>query len=212
LSLFIFNLFFVYFFVHTNILYYHTILISLKNNEIMGMFDTLKENFGVTSTSAFWYFALVLVLLIIVFVMVGGIAFWTGGQDEGMQTSTSYMGRGLDHKDPTTSLSRASSRGEAITSGGLQRRLSQSFSQPNQGPYTTTHKDDVIDLMPEGETLVNSRGEPDFWEVGSILSQHRARRRQDLPGGSAARMPETFEGSAAQQVVDTTLTEGYLWR
>jgi hypothetical protein len=84
------------------------------------------------------------------------------------------------------------------TSGATMRRLGQDFSSTNQGEYTTVHNDELKELvpglikgpsvssaavpavakaaaanMPKKEWLVNERGFPDFWEIGSELSAYK---------------------------------------
>ncbi len=87
------------------------------------------------------------------------------------------------------------------TSGATMRRLGQDFSSTNQGEYTTVHNDEIKELVPgiisgppahamaaKKERLVNERGFPDFWEIGSELSaykdQQAAGMQSDVASGN----------------------------
>jgi hypothetical protein len=98
---------------------------------------------------------------------------------------------------------------DGATSGATMRTLAQEFSGTNQEDRSIISNAEVAMLDPtlstvarpvnifapesRGERLVNERGEPDFWEIGSELSAYKASQAPGMMQDAKAKA-EHFRG------------------
>lgn len=96
------------------------------------------------------------------------------------------------------------------TSGASLRAIGQELSATNQAPRSWTSNAEIAQYMPNASTvgravdiyanpsaqenLVNGRGEPDFWEIGSQLSAYKD--SQVAPMAAAAAQSAAASSSA----------------
>ena len=98
---------------------------------------------------------------------------------------------------------------EGATSGATQRTLAQEFSGTNQQDRSILSNAEIAQLDPglsevgravdifgsdvSQERLVNERGEPDFWEIGSELSAYKSSQVAPMSAEAKAKA-ERFHG------------------
>lgn len=154
--------------------------------------DKLWEDCVSSPMTTCVYFACVLLLLVLCVYHLNKLS---GKQEH-------YTGVGLGHG--------GGYGGE--TSGATQRTLSQEFSGTNQQDRSIISNAEIAQVDPTlssvgravdifsgdngSERLVNERGEPDFWEIGSELAAYKAAQapgmRADASNNAAGK--ERFRG------------------
>lgn len=136
------------------------------------------------------YFGVVLLLLVLCVYHLNKL---TASKNEG------YTGVGLGHGGGY----------EGATSGATMRTLGQEFSGTNQqdrsiisnaeiaqldpGLSEVGRAVDIFGSDPTQESLVNGRGEPDFWEISSELGAYKASQTSPMAAEAKAKA-EYFRG------------------
>jgi hypothetical protein len=159
-----------------NILFYFFLSSYILHTRILLGMDFFK-NCSESPATVCIYFGLVLLLLVLCVYHLNKL---TAAKEH-------YTGAGLGHGGGY----------EGATSGATQRTLGQEFSGTNQQDRSIISNAEVAAIDPGlssvgravdiyagvgSEQLVNERGFPDFWEIGSELAAYKA---SQTPGMSA---------------------------
>lgn len=144
-----------------------------------------------------FYFAVVLLLLLLVVFYLSKMS----------RKSEHYTGVGLGHGGGYN----------GVTSGATMRTLSQEFSGTNQLDRQTLSNAEVAQVAPDlssvgrpvdifsapAESLVNGRGEPDFWEIGNELAAYKQSQVAPMQQEAAAKAEHMYNAGIQRRRRET---------
>jgi hypothetical protein len=178
-------------------IFYFFLLSYILHTHLTGMefFKNVQESPSVVCV----YFACLLVLIVLCVYHLNKLS---KGKEH-------YTGVGLGHGGGY----------DGATSGATQRTLAQEFSGTNQEDRSIISNAEVANLDPvlsqvgrpvdifsptvlaRNERLVNERGEPDFWEIGSELAAYKQSQVRPMTAEANAKA-EHFRGRREQLLGD----------